>query len=459
MIRLFLLEENSGSGVVHDLNDRVECVLLNEFIPNAPTENKTVTDQCQVQLRGVAGRAKIQTLNRLFQTAREHPHSGLGVYLCFAISQTEPVYQSRLVDGKIDIDKGYSQGYKTGKLNMTIAFEHDPYWEGPEEIIPLSNPNGTNVMTGLKVFSCNDLIGTQPNKRCNYVDIPAGAINGEIPAPIKLIIKNTTNSSGNNHDCINFVWIGENFTNPGTAKWHFEGEAASSGEGSNVSWSLASGGAYRSGSIPAGIYSSAVYTTLGTWPLSAADLSAYAGQRVKLILATSVNASASSFDLLFQVAVGEFESDWVAPNRNYSLGLIELFDFRLPSYLEGVQDLKDQVLSLRARNTRDDQVTAWGIDFFALFPADGWIWAAGVGDSLITNHNLVLDGSRHLNYVADPTSKGKVGLHLAVGDSLSLHPGKAHRFYFLFHNNYSFEFWPNMNAVVSASYRPRRRSI
>jgi hypothetical protein len=460
MNKLSLFQEDGGAGVSIDLNDRVECVLLNEFIPSTPTdEGGTVTDQCQVQLRGVNGRLTAAEINRMFQFAREKPAGGQAVFLNFAVHENEVVYRTRVVDGTISIEQGYSKGYKTGRLVITIAFEHLPYWEGPEEQIPLSNVNGTGNLTGLKVFSCNDLIGTAPNKRCNYIDIAAGFIKGELPSPVRLNIKNTTTTSGDNHDWIGHVWVGENLTNPAGTKWHYEGEAAVESSGTTGTWSLASGGAYKSGSLAAGVYPPAVYSIAGKWPITAAELTAFSGQRVRLLLVPAVIAPDQAYDVLYQIVVGDFESEWVKPNRTYSVSCLELFDFKLPSYLEGIADLKNATLELRVRNSRADKATTWSIDFFSLIPADGWIHAAPISNTMLTNNILVLDGIRKRNYVADATDKEKISLHLVVGDSLTLKPGKAHRFYFIMHNIYGLEFRPEMNASITASYRPRRASL
>lgn len=451
MNKLYLFQENVGAGVTIDLNDRVERVLLNEFIPSTPTdENGTVTDQCQVQLRGVNGRLSAAAINRMFQFAREKPAGGQAVFLNFAVHENEVVYRTRVVDGTISIEQGYSKGYKTGRLVITIAFEHLPYWEGPEETIPLSNLNGSNISNGLRVYGCNDLVGVAPNRRCSYADIAANLIKGELPTPIKLIVQNNGNSSH-----INWVTVGENFTNPNNAKWQFEGESAVGSYGTIFSDPGCSAGAYLRGTLPAGVTEANSYYEVGNWLLSAADLSAYAGQRIRFLLVPMGIFGASAAQNLYQISIGTYKSEWVKPSTDTAIGYFELFDFRLPNILEGVPSLGPSSIQLRVRNTRTYE-SYWSVDFFVLLPADGWI---SVGSFLANNEVLVIDGPNSRLYQAAADDTNKAGIYYSTGNSLILQPEKAHRLYFLLYGEGFYSIDIDLRGLVWASYRPRRASL
>jgi hypothetical protein len=451
MNKLSLFQEDGGTGVSIDLNDRVECVLLNEFIPSTPTdESGTVTDQCQVQLRGVSGRLTAAEINRMLQFAREKPAGGQAVFLNFAVHENEVVYRTRVVDGTISIEQGYSKGYKTGRLVITVAFEHLPFWEGPEETIPLSNLNGTNVSNGLRVYGCNDLVGVSPNRRCSYADIAANLIKGELPTPIKLVVQNNGNTS-----YLGWVTVGENFTNPSNAKWQFEGESGTGGSGTIFNDIDCSAGAYLKGTLAAGVTPPSSYFVVGNWPLSAADLSAYAGQRIRFLLVPMGVYAAADAQNLYQISIGTYKSEWVKASSDTAISYFELFDFRLPNFLEGVPSLGPSSIQLRVRNTKTYQ-SYWSVDYFVLLPSDGWI---SVGTYLADNEVLVIDGPNNRLYQASADDTNKAGIYYSTGNSLILKPGKAHRLYFLLYGEGVYSTDIDLRGLAWASYRPRRASL
>jgi hypothetical protein len=424
---LYLAEEVSGVEVVTNLNDRVERVLLNEFIPNTP-ENRasTVTDQCTLQLRGANGRASIEKLNRLFEQARRNPNFGSRVYLYFAVHENETPYRSRVVDGRISIEKGYSYGYKTGKLIITIAFEHLPYWEGAQAQIPLTNENGTGNTSGLTVYNTNDMTGTSPTKRVNYVKMLAANVTGDIPTPAIIEITNTyTNGTAR----LSKIWMGlaiDDATYPLT--WYLDQTMALN--------------------TAASTEQQISLTTLNT-----AFLNGTRGGHFRVF----TKCSSAIQDLRLNAALYFPASVAVTPMQKapevvmgYS-SIIDLGTLQIPPWLPNMKNQAAVGLRIAGRRTGGFNITL--SDIF-LFPANAFRQLIPRGYGFIYTAILVDDGVADTVWVVwgDGTT---VGHYSGYGDPIKLTPGKDQRLLFL-NNTLTGGIDDDQTMSLKVYYRPRR---
>lgn len=146
-----------------------------------------------------------------------------------------------------------------------------------------------------------------------------------------------------------------------------------------------------------------------------------------------------------------WETDWVRESETYARSWLDMFEFRMPPWLEGKEYLSGLILELWATPTNAGTWT-WAFDDVMLFAEDGFV---NLDTSVAPGGKLVIDGDN--GWSEDATGK-KMGLHKMIG-SLMLTPRAFHLFYFAIHGT-------TMNSApidfvigVSGTYRPRRWSI
>ncbi len=361
--------------------------------------------------------------------------------------------RSEITGGELRIATEHYDRLKRDFVPYELYINRKPYWEGAEAAIPLSNLNGSNNTTGLNVYNANDLAGSSPNRRCNYADIASGVIAGDMPAPLKLTGKNLFAAYGNNNDNLGVVWIGMGYTNPTTIKHVIEAESTQTGigvSGSSVSSSACSAGAYWSFAMhPSSLNT---YYTVGAYALSTANLSAFAGQRIRVLPRA---AWASGFYSIFQfrLRVNNFswQSDWVSPDAGYARSIQSLFDVRMPPLLEGLSSLGPATVYLDVRNTSANTITL-GLDDILLFPTDGW---CEFSSNIPTNSQFVVDGTEDRYYGSDSNGVNRFALREFISNGLEVQPGKAHRLFIAQHTIYGNQWLIGQVISLKASYRPR----
>lgn len=439
-----------------DCNERINSILMRGYVPaSADNQADLLTEQFDLQLRGATAgaiMARIQEINRFFLLAREQKDLPNPVYLWYSPAAGIAAKRSRVVNGRVILGGNVSAGLKDRRLVITVAIERKPYWEGELIQIPLTNPNGTNVTSGLRVYNANDLAGTAPNKRANYADIAAGVIQGDLPAPLKVSAKNLYVNYGDNRDYLGWLWIALGHRNPFSLKHKVEGEDCNPLIGTKVARAESSGGYYLRTDT---ILPSSGYTTIFSYPFTGADLSAYAGQRMRIFLRVDWNGPIPAFVQL-RIRFDEFgwTSDWHSPNATLALGVMELFDIRIPPNLESVGNLSGITMHIDVRTTGFQ--TFITLDDIMLLPTDGF---CEFNSSIPANWQGVIDGIEGLAYKADAVGANRAGLNYLVNSGLDVMPGKAHRLYFLQHLIYGGSWTIDQVISVTAAYRPRWSSL
>ena len=75
------------------------------------------------------------------------------------------------------------------QMGLTVYIDRDPFWESLTLTnVPLTNGNGTDVTTGIRVYNCGDNATVDTSyKRDNWVTIDgANDIVGDMPAPLEV---------------------------------------------------------------------------------------------------------------------------------------------------------------------------------------------------------------------------------------------------------------------------------
>lgn len=418
-----------------NLNERIGLFLEAGYYPSVDVSKKRLTETVRVQVRGGIQEI-IQNINRLFARARKAEPAEEKVYVEYQVAEGQTAWRSRIWDGAVSVTSAVAREFPRGRVRIEIAFERDAFWEGPETALPIGNINDGVVL------NCNDGSGTAPNVRTNAATITANLIEGDLPTPARLEIENQYNKT------IGSLWVGLNKTRPNwLSGWMLEAEDAIGV--TPVSAAGASGGAVAQGQLS---YGSA--QPILRWALDEALITMMRGQRLRLLLRPYYLGAYSVFKHKLKITSGVtpvYETDWIRPSAYYARHWLDMFDVRMPPWLEGKTDLAGLTLELWATPTRAGTWT-WAFDDLMLFAQDGFVTLDTFTEP---GGKIVIDGDQ--GWSEDAAGK-KSGLRKFVG-SLELTPMAFHLFYFAMHSSTMNDAPTDFAARVSGSYRPRRLTL
>lgn len=344
--------------------------------------------------------------------------------------------RSEIIEGVLDVKTDYYDRLNRNNVKASLLLTRKNWWEGPETALPIGNINNGVV------FNCNDGSGTSPNVRTNAATITANLIEGDLPTPARLEIENQYNKT------IGSLWVGMNKTRPNwLSGWMLEAENAIGV--TPVSAAGASGGAVAQGQLS---YGSA--QPILRWALDEALITMMRGQRLRLLLRPYYLGAYSVFKHKLKITSGVtpvYETDWIRPSAYYARHWLDMFDVRMPPWLEGKTDLAGLTLELWATPTRAGTWT-WAFDDLMLFAQDGFVTLDTFTEP---GGKVVIDGDQ--GWSEDAAGK-KSGLRKFVG-SLELTPMAFHLFYFAFHSSTMNDAPTDFAALVRGFYRPRRLTL
>jgi len=281
---------------------------------------------------------------------------------------------------------------------------------------------------------------------CNYAEIAAAVVEGDLPAAARLEITNNYNSASRAGP----IWIGHNVeSDPGNFSHILEAEDAS-GETTTDSYSL-SGNQYKKCD-----WSDTAETDLLTWELSTELLNQLAGRYVRII-GMFTGAIPSGLWMRFKVKF-TLTTLWEGPLTLVGAGsLQELISLRLPPYLLGAGDLYplDLVMSAKIGSAGSH---SFGLDYLQLTPLDGWRKLIQKGYGLDYQTRVVDDAIDGYLYTDGWTPAGKTGHYVGYGEPILLYPGKLQRLYFL-HMNMTSGATIYRTLSIKIFYRPRRLTV
>ncbi len=447
MITLKLVDESAneinlnGDGVV----------LLDGYYPETAIDlEQRIGESFEVWIKGLAV-DKIRTINRFLDYARKNTIGPNGVWLHFALDGGT-TWRSRVYDGMVSYNNKLHNYYRRGAIKATITIERDPFWEGPETQIPLTNGNGTNNTSGLNVFNCNDGIGSAPNKRHNYVQIADTAVIGDLPAPVRLEMTNQFNSSAR----LSELWISHNvYANPGSFQHVLEGESAIALQGGITNQAVSG---YSGGYVKEFVWTNANQIPLVRFELNTAYLNAANKRWFKVLGVFSSSAhQGNRLQLKIMFPVGTILTTVASAQEVLlSAGRIqELGEIQIPPWLLSSGDLAPVDLVLYGQKSG----TAYmGIDFLQISPIDGYRVLIPRGYGAAYQVRIVDDGINQQLYTDGWSGGGKTGHYTSIGKPLRLIPGREQRLYFLQQGNTGDA---DITRVLSvkAYYRPRRSGL
>ena len=333
--------------------------------------------------------------------------------------------RSEVVDGTLETGNDFFDRVARNHAPVRLWLKRKNYWEGAEAQIPLTNENGTGNTTGLVVYNTNDMTGTAPTKRVNYVKMLAAAVTGSIPTPPRIEI---TNTYSNGLERIGKVWMGlsiDDATYPLT--WFIDQtmtKVFASYIEQPISWITlttaflngANGAHYR------------VFTKRSDWAVE--DL--------------RLNAA------LYFAALSPMQK---APE--IVTGYASIIDFgtlQIPPWLPNQRGQTEIQLRIGGRRTGGFNVT---LNDIFLFPANAFRQLIPRGYGIATGIRLVDDGITETVWTDGWTPAGKTGHYSGYGELIKLTPGKDQRLLFL-NQSETGGIDDAQTMTIKVYYRPRR---
>ncbi len=407
-----------------------------------PEKDGTCTEIIEVVLEGSpAGIADLLSALETCLVCAEHRIDP--VVLALAVGGGSAPWQSPVLGGRVEfLDAGSSDrlhGAQTIKLLLTRM----DYWEGVELSAPLSNHNGSGVTSGLQIENHQD------DDHQNYVDVDAGNLSGDLPAPCRLEMQHVETSPERH---ITDLWMGFYLdSNHQPPQVILEGEEANTAPGSSVITNpLASGGFHRRIS-----WETAGEVELCCWMLPSSLLQALAGRTLMPLVRFASPPSPANLWLQLRVNTGwgmpTHQTEWMLLKPG--IGLQELPAVALPPWsLPG--DGEPAPLSFSIHGTRSTAgACTLDLDFVQLTPTDCWRKFTSVVP-LAYGSSLVDDLPRRLCYTT--SLAGEMATHTAAGEPLIIWRGRKQRIYILHSPG---EMYIDTRMQVKVAYRPRRRVL
>lgn len=425
--------------------------ILTGYTPgNAPKETAETNDQAAVTLLGnrASVTATLELLNGLFEQAKERKQRpAIGKVWVERDNGDGVWWRSELVDANVLLEENSID--RLGRSTpITISLQRKNYWEGAEAQIPLTNGNGANNTTGLRVYNCSDGTGTAPNIKHNWVQIAADAVTGDLPAPMRLEMANSYDSTSRLYQ----LWMGLNVkSQPATFQHILEGEAAAYG-GTTVANVNYSSGAYRDFT-----WSGDNQVLMGRWTLSSDFLAKAGGFMFKVLAVFALSPSGGTRLQCKTTFPSGTPLTKIGSSQEVGLSGVDVQDIgtlQLPPWLVGSGDLAPIDLSIYCRRTGGGFLA---LDYLQITPMDGYRVLRPKGYGVEYGEQLVDDGIEERLYTIWQSPVGKTGIYTGTGKML-LEPKKAQRLYITMQNMTS---GANVEQqiTVKAFYRPRKLSI
>lgn len=440
--------------------------LLLEYVPQSPSlaltgqgeeiyssERQLVTETARIWLYAASGAAvqtKIGAIERVFESCarRQRTRTGDRGYLHIQISSDAAAWRSEIVSARLEIAEPNLRRWDANGVEVILAITRRPYWETVSEAeIELDNGStGSPTTGGVAIYNHDDGDANHDN----WVDIASTEIEGNLPAPLRLVFKTTT---GGTVASRNF-WIAANTHNdPSNFDHILEGEDADSI--TVLGTAGQSGAQYGRGSWTTAI---AHTTNLFNWILPTAMMADCAGDFFRVVARFT---SAPSSDYEFQLHV-KFPGDaaptttlWDGPKftstgqKFQDLGIVQL----PPGIPSDAHDSVSLVLTM----AYDGGSGNLDIDFLQLTPAHSTRYMRQIGYGLVVNDQIVSDGPAGRAYAIDAATGVQWNILDAYDPTLYAWPGRAQRLYFLHDENTDMDI--SRTWSVRAYYRARRSTL
>jgi hypothetical protein len=357
------------------------------------------------------------------------------------------LWQSEISDGRTLMPDGLLKTDWANKvISVAVIWTRAAFWEGAVwTALPLTNTNGTDNTSGLRVYGCNDGSGSAPSDRVMYLDVDGvNDVLGNLPAPVKLQII----PSGS----INHVYIGmQADQGDGLATPFFEMEDID--VGSSTADATCSGGDYCHLDINA-----ADITDFSAF----VDPTTYNGGYHKIFMRFF---SAVPDDLRIQfvetVAGDTYslaETPWVNPDADQALQTFGELRIPVRELLPSSGSLGNYALELDVKSSSSGTLNL-DVDYIFAMPMDAYVELGSSTGSVGSSQMIVYsEGIERMLYRDILASGAPVSIFDEhYGGGIFLRPGVNQRLWVLSRNSDTHSV--SNYLTVKAWYKPRRSTL
>jgi|688.fasta_scaffold11782_8 hypothetical protein len=356
------------------------------------------------------------------------------VYLSAAVAGEADFWRSRVLSGHLTADPVHLGEWHNTGIRVTIRVRRWAYFEASERELQLSSvANASPATGGITIHNSTD-----STPRGNYAQIAAAQLPGVIPAPVRLVLKNT---SGSAQGYRTFYLAVNAISDPANITHILEGEAAVFGGGASTVAAGNSGGSYYN-------YS---FTTSGAnkWTLPTLTMQRSKGRRFRILARFFDYTSGVYVRPAVADATGliELESGDEVRLPDSGRKLIDLGDLPMPAGGE-FDSWQDHRLNL---NLRYNGTANFDVDFIQLTALDSYMQVNQLGNTIANNGEINIDCIGGVVYA------GGNAIYSYRGGPLMLIPGRTNRLYILY--NLDVTAPVDGSLSVRAYYRPRRLTV
>ena len=166
------------------------CHVVDGYFPREGADDVTpVVDKFDLILNGTeaANKALLRVIRMALNSAEKFKDTQRRAYLYYDpyASVVTAAYRSRIVGGRVMHSEKLGREITNTQMGLTIIIERDPWWEAITAVnVPLTNGNGTDLITNLRVYNCGDNATVDTSyKRDNWVTIDGvNDVAGDMPA-------------------------------------------------------------------------------------------------------------------------------------------------------------------------------------------------------------------------------------------------------------------------------------
>jgi hypothetical protein len=399
-----------------------------------------VTEEATVNLRGTHTniRSTVGSIEQLLQDAARRQDTGVGprVYVLYKpVDSDSALWRSEVSDGRVvwSTDPGLRRlGDTNPTVQVAVMWTRAAGWDGAEAELSISG-SGQAAATGGRTLTNNAATG-------NWIQAAAAQVTGNMPAPLRLVLTNTT--GGNVPYRKLFVNVNA-YSDPANLVSFLQGEARVSG-GTVSADATCSGGSRLDlvvGTSPA------TYQ----WTLPQADMQRTDGRRARII-ARFAGFSGGTGYVKPKVLDSGGNVIWVGDEisipgttgeNTWDLGIVPLPPGGYNTAYAA------QRLGLEWRGASNVQ-----LDVLHLAMLDSYKYVELPGVNVANNAAIVLDGIEGINYMQ--ASSVNTPLATSYGAPLMLFPNQINRIHVLYGTPAS----PIAGTFsVRVYHRPRRLTV
>lgn len=422
---------------------------LMDYTPRTGADrDEFVTESAEIEIGGTAYphvQDNIDAIERVFAQVTRWRDSRVGepVYVSYQPDGYSAPMTSELHSARLELSPEARKRAQWGVRlpRALLIWERRNYWQGAKTQLAISNPNGADDTSGLRVYNCNDGATADTDYfRHNYFTVDGDDIQGDLPAPIKLDLFATYPATAIN------VYISATHRLPGN---HVE----ETNRGDEIPDASSSGGSYRE--YPADKQRYVLQTTAGQH-----NFDGYYH-----ILARFTTIPVQPISLMFYDFYRTFRTKTILMPAQVSNPLILVDTVRIRS--------KTKQFQLHADLSVPTGTDVLGIDYVAFLDSEKFVHLIAYGrfgpefdgDYVWYDNSNALDSHAGWQHLSEPTL---VNQYIATyGPGLFLTPGKDHKFALLWDQGYwddvqdDLVLMCDVSAFLTAKlyYYPRRRTL